>query len=577
MRQGPRKARTSAIPPVGMRRILIFLALLFGTTACGGGATGVAPPQQHTLAVAGSGTGSGTVTSSPSGISCTITAGTPSGTCSASYAAGTSVTLTATPAPGHTFTGWSGPCSGTGPCTVTMTQDRSVTAGFEPPPPGGNPAIGEPQQYADGRLVLRQQAANAYFVALNHVQSESPGSYSLTAIGTTATAAGLRRHSNDDPLGHEWRVVELGNKAADRLAVPPRPWTTSVRPASVGSQRSFWVCVSDPCRWADGGQAQITATLQAIGSTSLIYVDNRDLATIPISRAEVIRDVFDSETWPRLTAVFGKPINPYNPTGDGPTIILFSRTVREYGPAGYFRAINLFPDSDAQRWGYRSNEASMFYMAPDLSDTFIHAINAHEFQHLINYSQKRFVYGATTSESTWINEGLSMVAEDVAGWGYQRGTVQGFARTFMNYADVTSLYNWGHPDAPIGAYYGAGWLIFRYIADRFGDGALTNVVQSRFVGVANVERVTGEPIGRTLVYNGVAMLVSIEGLGLTDPRWTYRSVSLATIGRIAYGGTGAKTVRSLGFNFVAVSSGGQPAVSVTVTAGTSTPYAGLVR
>src|SRR4030095_5918505 len=40
------------------------------------------------------------------------------------------VTLTATPAAGSTFAGWSGACSGTGSCTVTMSAARSVTATF---------------------------------------------------------------------------------------------------------------------------------------------------------------------------------------------------------------------------------------------------------------------------------------------------------------------------------------------------------------------------------------------------------------------------------------------------------------
>jgi endo-1,4-beta-xylanase len=75
------------------------------------------------LTVTKSGSGSGTVTSAPAGINC-------GGTCSASYASGTGVTLTAAPAGGSTFAGWSGSCSGTGACTVSMTAARSVTATF---------------------------------------------------------------------------------------------------------------------------------------------------------------------------------------------------------------------------------------------------------------------------------------------------------------------------------------------------------------------------------------------------------------------------------------------------------------
>jgi hypothetical protein len=79
-----------------------------------------------TLSVSKSGTGAsaGTVTSSPSGINC-------GSTCSANYASGTAVMLTATPASGAVFTGWSGACTGMlTACTVTMNAAKSVTASF---------------------------------------------------------------------------------------------------------------------------------------------------------------------------------------------------------------------------------------------------------------------------------------------------------------------------------------------------------------------------------------------------------------------------------------------------------------
>ncbi len=79
----------------------------------------------HSLTVTKAGTGTGTVTSSPAGINC-------GATCSANYASGTVVTLTASPATGSTFAGWSGACTGTGACAVTMNAASSVTASFNP-------------------------------------------------------------------------------------------------------------------------------------------------------------------------------------------------------------------------------------------------------------------------------------------------------------------------------------------------------------------------------------------------------------------------------------------------------------
>ena len=75
------------------------------------------------LTVTKSGAGAGTVTSTPAGINC-------GNTCSAAFASGTSVTLTAAAATGSTFAGWNGACTGTGACTVTMTAARAVTATF---------------------------------------------------------------------------------------------------------------------------------------------------------------------------------------------------------------------------------------------------------------------------------------------------------------------------------------------------------------------------------------------------------------------------------------------------------------
>ena len=80
---------------------------------------------QKTLSINKSGTGSGNITSSPAGINC-------GSDCSETYNQGTSVTLTATPVSGSTFSGWSGGnCSGTGNCVVTMNNDLTVTATFK--------------------------------------------------------------------------------------------------------------------------------------------------------------------------------------------------------------------------------------------------------------------------------------------------------------------------------------------------------------------------------------------------------------------------------------------------------------
>jgi hypothetical protein len=78
----------------------------------------------YTLSLAESGNGSGTVNSADGKISC------PSA-CSATYTAGTSVTLSAASRSGSSFDGWTGSCSGEASnCSIIMNENNSVSASF---------------------------------------------------------------------------------------------------------------------------------------------------------------------------------------------------------------------------------------------------------------------------------------------------------------------------------------------------------------------------------------------------------------------------------------------------------------
>ena len=83
---------------------------------------GAVTPQYH-LAVEKLGAGAGSIAGN--GIDC-------GATCDVVLDEGTTATLTATPAAGSVFTGWSGACTGTGSCMVTVNADTTVSATFVP-------------------------------------------------------------------------------------------------------------------------------------------------------------------------------------------------------------------------------------------------------------------------------------------------------------------------------------------------------------------------------------------------------------------------------------------------------------
>ncbi len=137
----------------------------------------------YTLTVTKAGAGSGTIAAS-TGENCDPT-------CfgiNKPFNSGTVITLTATPAPGSTFTGWSGYCLGFGSCGITMNTNRFLTANFAAiqPPPSNPPP---PPDLVGPAITFLSPVANGY--VLPRSGSIRLGASALDVSGVAKITIGL--------------------------------------------------------------------------------------------------------------------------------------------------------------------------------------------------------------------------------------------------------------------------------------------------------------------------------------------------------------------------------------------------
>jgi YVTN family beta-propeller protein len=263
------------------------------------------------LSVTDAGTGSGTVTSNPSGINC-------GATCSASFQSGTQVVLTAAPAVGSAFSGWSGAgCTGTGTCTVTMSAAMSVTATFTliPPvtltvveagtgaglvtssPPGINCSASSNQcaaQFAVGTKVTLTASASAGSIFTGWSGGGCSGTNGCTltlSADTIVTASFALNKANLTLLAAVLptsRSIELGTPAtafATMINVGPANATSCTIAPATNVPASFVFQTTDPNTNALTGTANTPANIAAGQAQSFVIALTPTAAFAPTNVA----------------------------------------------------------------------------------------------------------------------------------------------------------------------------------------------------------------------------------------------------------------------------------------------------
>ena len=327
-----------------------------------------------------------------------------------------------------------------------------------------------------------------------------------------------------------------------------------------------------------------TGRIAAVSKKAIIVADTSNPASgyTDVDYASMA-STFDNLVDPTDTKAFGSPTDI---DGNGHVVLFFTRAVNELTPAkstsyvaGFFYARDLFPSTPSPDFDAcaGSNGGEMFYLlVPDANGVVngnkftkdnvtrvVIATLGHEYQHLINASRRMYVNtGATDFEVTWLDEGLSHVAEELlfyaeTGLAPRANIDATTLRSSSAYVDAfneDAISNFSRLESYLGApssnspfadnddlaTRGATWSFLRYAADHTGSDDGTTwyqLVNSTTTGVANLQRVFGTDL--TALARDWATSVFADDVASTDaryqqPSWNLRSIFAALESTGAY-------------------------------------------
>ncbi|CAK0762148.1 conserved exported hypothetical protein [Gammaproteobacteria bacterium] len=263
----------------------------------------------YALTVNKSGAGSGTVTSSPSGINC----GTGCATTVRSYNGGTSVVLTASAASGSTFAGWNGGgCSGTGTCAVTLNAAKTVTAAFKANQTIGALSFSPATLLVNGTTTTSATATSGLGVTFSsstpRVCTVNGRTVTGIAAGTCTIAANQAGNANYNAAPRVTRNLTVITPSPDFVVTgvtftPASPMANSTFSVNVtvrnqgtaagdGGQLTLWTNQANDQNCATPGDRSLAIGTLAAGASRVLTVSNLAAGS---AGTKTLRTFVDSE------------------------------------------------------------------------------------------------------------------------------------------------------------------------------------------------------------------------------------------------------------------------------------------
>lgn len=339
------------------------------------------------------------------------------------------------------------------------------------------------------------------------IASPDAATFTLRASTAEKMPAGIDAHS-------AFRFFEQGLSAhelPDTLETAGNlRGSTRLRAAAVpGATEDFFIPVYGQVATSTPYPAnKITARCMAIGEQVIIYVDT----SIQNPSSSLIADVrlrFEDVIRPRVRDYFGEEPQ-YGPDGEERLTVLLTDSMTT-GIAGIFYGNDLFSRDESNVQLRESNARKIIYVKYSLSSPVTRfGTMAHEFQHMVNFYQKRRLGGSNNYEAVWLNEGLAKFSEEICGYGILEGdanTASLIKLSQQNLKDL-SLTNFAGLNS-----YGLSYLFVRFLAqeNRYGTTyreITRKLIGSSLTGKANVAAVTGEEFSQTLARWAISLYLN---------------------------------------------------------------------
>ena len=217
---------------------------------------------------------------------------------------------------------------------------------------------------------------------------------------------------------------------------------------------------------------EVDAELLVVSENAYWYADEETELTA--QELEQTADVFEREIRPPIVTAIGDIWKP-GVDGDPRLTVLHTPLV---AAAGYFSSSDSYPRATHPH----SNEREMIVMDGDWlrpGSRQYFSVLAHEFQHAVHWNQD-------LGEDVWVNEGMSEVATEIA--GYEASFIDIFLQS-----PESQLNFW--PDEPRDTlpHYGGATLFVEYLAEHYGgEDVLGELAREPLDGVNGVRRLLSQ-------------------------------------------------------------------------------------